>query len=205
MGKNGLTAALANRIGTTESLDAAYDAMFGLAQGNETDKIVELDLDSLCPHPKDPFKPYSDEKLEELAESIHDFGLIEPIVVRSVVRPDDDIADGVKYEILSGKNRANAERLSGRKKIKSIIRDVDDDTALLIITDANLKHRETLLPSEKGWAYRLQMEAITKQGERRDLGENSTSVQNEQELSRTVVAENNNVKDSEIHRSASIL
>ena len=194
MARKTLSGAIANRIGVSDSIDDAYDAMFGLSRYHEADKIIELELSLLYPHPKDPFKPYSDEKLKELAENIRVCGLLEPVIVRPAG------ASNGTYEILSGKNRTNAERLNGQKTIQAIIREVDDSTALLIITDANLKHRETLLPSEKGWAYRLQLEATTEQGKRRDLAENSTSVQNEPKWSRTIVAENNSVKDSEIQR-----
>ncbi len=76
------------------------------------------------------------------------------------------------------------------------MKDADDIEAVMIITEANLKHREMLQPSEKGWAYRLQVEAIKKQGERNDLA----PVQIEQKLSRKIVAEINEVKDSEIQR-----
>ena len=72
------------------------------------------------------------------------------------------VLDG-KYEILSGKNRTNAVRQNGGQTIRAIVKDVDDCEAVLMITEANLKHREILHPSEKGWAYRLQLEAIRRQ------------------------------------------
>ena len=188
--------ALSKRIGAeTETIDEAYDAMYGLSATKDGDVITELDIDLFSTNPKDPFRPYTTEKLEELAESINKFGLLEPVIVRPL-----ETTNGLIYEILSGKNRTNAEKLNGKKKIKSIIREVDDETAILIITDANLKHRDMLLPSEKGFAYRLQLEAITMQGKRTDLAEDSTSVHGEQKWSRRIVAEQNNVKDSEIQR-----
>ncbi len=184
MAKNTVSGALSKRIAEqqADSIETSYDKMFGLKHDDE--RIVSLDVSLLTPHPDDPFRHYSDAKLRELAESIEKVGLLEPVIVRP--------AEGGKYEILSGKNR----KKNGERTIRAIVKDVDDFKAVMIITDANLKHREILTPSEKGWAYRLQVEAIKKQGERNDLG----AVQIEQKLSRRIVAEINEVKDSEIQR-----
>ncbi|MCL2604113.1 MAG: ParB/RepB/Spo0J family partition protein [Defluviitaleaceae bacterium] len=113
------------------------------------------------PHPADPFKPYTNEKLAELAASIADIGLLHPISVRKE-------ADGT-FTILAGKNRANACRMNDQKDIFAYVYDVDDDTAAMIITDSNLKNRDRLLPSERGFAYRMQLEALKRQGKRNDL------------------------------------
>ena len=188
MSKSTVSGALSKRIAeqTANSIETSYDEMFGLKHDDE--RIVSLDVSLLVPHPDDPFRYYSDAKLRELAESISKVGLLEPVIVRP--------AEGGKYEILSGKNRTNAVRKNRERTIRAIVKDVDDFKAVMIITEANLKHREMLHPSEKGWAYRLQMEAIKKQGERNDLD----AVQIEQKLSRRIVAEINEVKDSEIQR-----
>ncbi len=188
MAKNTVSGALSKRIAEQKanSIESSYDEMFGLKHDDE--RIVSLDVSLLTPHPDDPFRHYSDAKLRELAESIEKVGLLEPVIVRP--------AEGGKYEILSGKNRTNAVKKNGKRTIRAIVKDVDDFKAVMIITEANLKHREMLHPSEKGWAYRLQMEAIKKQGERNDLD----AVQIEQKLSRRIVAEINEVKDSEIQR-----
>ncbi len=155
MPKNTMTEALSKRLAAqTDSIETSYDEMFGIQ--NDTEKIVSLDIRLLVPHPDDPFKHYSEAKLRELAESISKVGLLEPVIVRP--------AEGGQYEILSGKNRTNAARKNGEKKIRAIVKDADDIEAVMIITEANLKHREMLQPSEKGWAYRLQVEAIKKQG-----------------------------------------
>ena len=188
MAKNTVSGALSKRIAEQQanSIESSYDEMFGLKHDDE--RIVSLDVSLLTPHPDDPFRHYSDAKLRELAESIEKVGLLEPVIVRPM--------ESGKYEILSGKNRTNAVKKNGERTIRAIVKDVDDFKAVMIITDANLKHREILTPSEKGWAYRLQMEAIKKQGERNDLD----AVQIEQKLSRRIVAEINEVKDSEIQR-----
>lgn len=188
MAKNTVSGALSKRIAQQQanSIETSYDEMFGLKHDDE--KIVSLDVSLLAPHPDDPFRHYSDAKLRELAESISKVGLLEPVIVRP--------AEGGKYEILSGKNRTNAVKKNGERTIRAIVKDVDDFKAVMIITEANLKHREKLNPSEKGFAYRLQLEAVSRQGMRSDL----TSVQFEQKLSRKFVAEINEVKDSEIQR-----
>jgi len=197
MPKVGLSGALSKRIEASQNehdpIDRAYDEMFGLNHKGDGEKIVELDLTHVKPHPQDPFKPYSEEKLKELADSIAKVGLLDPINVR----PDKNGG----YEILTGKNRSNAARLNGDKKIKAIVRDVDDDTAVMIITDSNLKHREKLLPSEKAFAYKLQLDAVKKQGKRSDLEENETSTQIAwKSESACLVAEHNEVSRDEIRR-----
>ncbi len=188
MAKSTVSGALSKRIAEQQanSIESSYDEMFGLKHDDE--RIVSLDVSLLTPHPDDPFRHYSDAKLRELAESIEKVGLLEPVIVRP--------AEGGKYEILSGKNRTNAVKKNGERTIRAIVKDFDDFKAVMIITDANLKHREILAPSEKGWAYRLQVEAIKKQGERNDLG----AVEFQQKLSRRIVAEINEVKDNEIQR-----
>ena len=188
MAKNTVSGALSKRIAEQQanSIESSYDEMFGLKHDDE--RIVSLDVSLLTPHPDDPFRHYSDAKLRELAESIEKVGLLEPVIVRPM--------ESGKYEILSGKNRTNAVKKNGERTIRAIVKDVDDFKAVMIITDANLKHREILTPSEKGWAYRLQVEAIKKQGERNDLG----AVEFQQKLSRRIVAEINEVKDNEIQR-----
>jgi ParB family chromosome partitioning protein len=175
-----------------DSIDRDYNAMFGLGRDCDAEKVVELDLDIIKPHPLDPFKPYSEERLKELADSIASVGLLDPINVR----PCDDGS----YEILTGKNRANAVRLNGGRNIKAIIRDVDDDTAVIMVTDSNLKHREKLLPSEKAWAYKMQLDAIKKQGKRDVSADNRTSAPLAQKLSRDIVVANNGVGKDEAQR-----
>jgi len=176
---------------TSNTIEQSYDEMFSSHIYMEG-KIVELNIADLKPHPKDPFKPYSEDKLMDLAKSIEKIGLLNAIIVRPHTNGG--------YEILAGKNRTNATAKNGSKKINAVIKDVDDDTAIMILTDSNLKNREELLPSEKGWAYRMQVEIRNKQGKRTDLAENSTLVHGEQKTSRLEVAELNNVKESIIQR-----
>lgn len=108
-----------------------------------------------------PFKPYSDEKLLELAESIEKRGVIEPICVRPL--PDGQM------QILAGHNRVAAAKLAGLTTIPAQIRMLDDNAAQLLMVESNLQHREKLLVSEKAFAYKLRMDALKCQGKRTDL------------------------------------
>lgn len=117
-----------------------------------------------------PFKPYTPEKLAELAESIRQNGVIEAISVRT--KPDG------RMEILAGHNRVAAAKLAGLQTVPAIVQKLDDDAAEILLVDSNLKHREKLLPSEKARAYKMLLEARKRQGQRTDL----TSVQIEQKL-----------------------
>ena len=127
-----------------------------------TNKITEVPLEGLLPFKDHPFRLYTDEKLNELADSIKQVGLINPIIVRP-----SKIDDG--YEIISGHNRVEACIRLGMTNIKANIRDVDDNEATILMVDSNLKQREKLLPTEKAKAYKMRMDAMKKQGERSDL------------------------------------
>lgn len=108
-----------------------------------------------------PFKPYPPDKLQELAENIRKNGVIEAICVRPT-------GNG-RFQIIAGHNRVAAAKLAGLATIPAVVRQMDDDEAALRLVDSNLQHRETLLPSEKAFAYRLQLEAMNRQGQRTDL------------------------------------
>lgn len=108
-----------------------------------------------------PFKPYPPDKLQELAENIRKNGVIEAICVRPT-------GTG-RFQIIAGHNRVAAAKLAGLTTIPAVVRQMDDNEAALRMVDSNLQHRETLLPSEKAFAYRLQLEAMNRQGQRTDL------------------------------------
>ena len=206
MAKPNITDALARRTGktaqNTDPVDQAYDAMFGLetppadnvaitGNGESITGIAMLDIAQLVFYEGDPFKLYPQDKLRDLARSIAEIGLQQPIRVR----PKDG-----KHEILAGRHRTLATQMNSSTQIAAIIEDVDDETAALIVTDTNLKQREKLLPSEKAFAYKMQMDALKRQGQRSDLVSGSTSVQIEQKLSRTQIADMNGVTNSDIQR-----
>lgn len=127
-------------------------------------QFLQLPLDVLVPW-KDPdgesqpFKPYTEEKLLELAENIKKRGVIEPICVRPM--PDG------KMQILSGHNRVSATRIAGLTTVPAQVRRIDDDNeARLLMLDANLQHREKLLPSEKAFAYKQLMKTLKRKAGR---------------------------------------
>lgn len=121
--------------------------------------ITELPLELLVSFPEHPFKPYSGEQLWDLVRSIEEHGVLSPILVRPA-------PDGQRYEIISGHNRVNAARRAGLKTIPATVRDMDDDEATLAMVESNLRQREQLLPSEKAFAYKMQMDAMKRKAGR---------------------------------------
>lgn len=127
------------------------------------DTLQELPVELLQDFPaeKHPFRPYTQEKLDALREDIIARGIIQPLIVR----PLGDHA----YQIISGHNRRTAARAAGYAVLPCIIRQLDDDEALLQMISTNLQQRKGLLPSEKAFAYKFQLEAMKRQGKRTDL------------------------------------
>ena len=125
-------------------------------------KPSALLTDDLYPFPNHPFRMYTEEKMREMVESVTEFGVISPIIVR----PNPN---GEGYEIISGHNRVEACRRANINQIPAIIREIDDDTAIILMVDSNLRQRDQLLPSEKARAYQMKMEALKRQGSRTDL------------------------------------
>lgn len=128
----------------------------------------EISLDLIDPwrdaeHDAQPFKPYSADKLAELAENIRQNGVISPVRLR--LSPFEK----GRYQILAGHNRVAASKLAGRKTIPAILMQATDDEAKLILIDSNLYQRDHLLPSEKAWAYKMRLDTIKQQGKRTDL------------------------------------
>lgn len=129
-------------------------------------RLMQLPLTILDPWQsadgeRQPFKAYTDAKLQELAESIKQHGVIEAICVRPK-------ADG-RMEIIAGHNRVAAARLAGLAAVPAVVQQLDDAQAAIMLVDSNLQHRETLLPSEKAFAYKLRLESMKRQGQRTDL------------------------------------
>ena len=108
-----------------------------------------------------PFKPYSQEKLNEMAESIRKNGVIEAICVRPM--PNG------RFQIIAGHNRVAASKLAGLATIPAVVRQMDDNEAAILMVDSNLEHREKLFYSEKAFAYKKRLEAMNRQGLRTDL------------------------------------
>ena len=119
----------------------------------------EIPINQLVPWENQPFKMYSDFKMNELVESIRENGLLSRIIVSP--------ANGGKYRIIAGHNRVEACRRAGFTSVPSIVKDVDENRAKLIMADTNLCQRTELLPSERAFAYKAQQEALTALGSRR--------------------------------------
>ena len=119
------------------------------------ERVVELPLSELHPFRNHPFKVVDDEKMQDTAQSIREHGVLVP----AIVRPREEGG----YEIVAGHRRHFASQIAGLDTMPAIVRDLDDDAATIIMVDSNLQ-RETLLPSERAWAYRMKLEAIRHQG-----------------------------------------
>ena len=132
------------------------DALFGEAPAQATgDQIQEIALTDLHPFKNHPFHVVDDEKMQEMAESVAQYGVLVP----GIVRPRSEGG----YEIVAGHRRRRASELAGKEKMPVIVRDMDDDEATIIMVDSNLQ-REKILPSEKAFAYRMKLEAMKHQG-----------------------------------------
>ena len=139
---------------------ASYDDLFKTDEERQADtqeRVQNLPLDKLEPFPNHPFKVLDDEKMLETVESIKERGVLVPILVRSK-------NDG-NFEIVSGHRRHHASQLAGLTEIPAIVREMDDDTAILLMVDSNLQ-REELLPSEKAFAYKMKLDAMKRQAGR---------------------------------------
>ena len=124
------------------------------------EKVVEIEMERLRTFKNHPFKVIDDDKMLETVESIKERGVLVPILVR----PKND----GNFEIVSGHRRHHASQLAGLTEIPAIVREMDDDTAILLMVDSNLQ-REELLPSEKAFAYKMKLDAMKRQGQRTDL------------------------------------
>ena len=126
----------------------------------DAEKVEYIDIDKIKDFPNHPFKVVNDDKMQELASSIKEYGVILPIMVR----PKEDGT----YEIVSGHRRKMAAQIAGLKDIKCIVKDLTDDEATIIMVDSNIQ-REEILPSERAFAYKMKLEAMKHQGIRNDL------------------------------------
>ena len=141
----------------------SLDDLFSTEEERSKDvvgSIVNIPLSQLHDFPNHPFKVRDDEKMQETVESVKAYGVLVPAIVRQ--RPDGE------YEIVAGHRRKRASELAGLNELPAIVRDLDDDAATIIMVDSNLQ-RENILPSERAQAYKMKLEAIKRQGERRDL------------------------------------
>ncbi len=142
---------------------ASVDDLFSTEESRadaSREKVVEIPLPELHPFKDHPFKVKDDEAMMETADSIRQYGVLVP----AIVRPDA----GGGYELVAGHRRHHASELAGKETLPCIVRNLDDDAATIIMVDSNLQ-RESLLPSERAFAYKMKLEAVKHQGERSDL------------------------------------
>lgn len=135
----------------------SLEDLFKDDKGRKTEEITPVDITELKPYAEQPFKILLDNSLDELCESIQQYGVLSPIIVR----PHSEGG----YEVLSGHRRMKACELLGVEEVPVVIKDLDDDTAAILLVDSNLQ-RENILPSEKAFAYKLKMEALKHQGKK---------------------------------------
>ena len=121
----------------------------------QQERVQEIPLSELHPFEGHPFRVADDEDMEKTVESIKEYGVLTP----AIVRPDPYGG----YEIISGHRRHHASGLAGKETMPAIVRDMDDDAAIILLVDSNL-HRENILPSERAYAYRMKLDAIKHQG-----------------------------------------
>lgn len=140
-----------------------YDDIFSTDRSRaeaQQERVQEISLSELHPFEGHPFRVVDDEEMMKTVESVRDFGVLTP----AIVRPDPYGG----YEIISGHRRHRASELAGKETMPVIVRDLDDDAAIILMVDANLQ-RETILPSERAFAYKMKLDALKHQGSRGDL------------------------------------
>lgn len=159
--------------------------------GVGSDAVRRIPLNRIEPFPNHPFKVSDDDDMRMLIESISEHGILVPL---TVAKTEDD-----SFRLVSGHRRKHAAEALGVEEVPCIVRNLTDDEAIIAMVDSNLQ-RETILPSERAFAYSMRLEAMKRQGSRTDL----TSVQNEQKLngrwSRKILAEELGTSEAKIQR-----
>lgn len=138
---------------------------------------TEMPLSDLHPFEGHPFKVLDDELMEQTVESIKQIGVVSPLIVR----PDPEGG----FEILSGHRRLHAAQLAGLETVPVIVKEMDDDAAIIFMVDSNLQ-RENILPSERAFSYKMKLEAMKHQGTRNDLETTSRQVVGKLEAADTI-------------------
>ena len=145
-------------------------------QEQQREQVQQIPIGELFPFKNHPFKVLDDESMQRTVESVEQYGVLSPLIARP--RPEGG------YEIISGHRRQHAAQLAGLDALPVIVRQMDDDAAVLLMVDSNLQ-RENILPSERAFAYKMKLEALKNQGARSDL----TSVQVAPKLSTEKIGE----------------
>ena len=140
-----------------------FDDIFSTEESRQEEKheqIRQIPINELFPFKEHPFKVLDDDAMQRTVESVEQYGVLSPLIARP--RPEGG------YEIISGHRRQHAAQLAGLDTLPVIVRQMDDDAAVLLMVDSNLQ-RENILPSERAFAYKMKLEALKNQGARSDL------------------------------------
>ena len=173
---------------------ASVDDLFSTEESRadaQREKVVEIPLSELHPFKGHPFKVKDDEAMMETADSIKQYGVLVP----AIARPDPEGG----YELVAGHRRHRASELAEKETMPVIVRDLDDDAATIIMVDSNLQ-RESLLPSERAFAYKMKLDAMKHQGERVDLTCAQLGHKSDGRKSRDVLAEQVGQSKNQIQR-----
>ena len=173
---------------------SSYDEIFTTEESrteSQQEHVQMIPLSELHPFEGHPFRVVDDEEMQKTVESVKQYGVLTP----AIARPDPDGG----YEIISGHRRLRASELASLETLPVIVREMDDDTAIIFMVDSNLQ-REHILPSERAFAYKMKLDAIKHQGARTDLDKQSTSTQLAQKLSVERVGEDAGVSKDTVRR-----
>ena len=156
---------------------------------SQQEVVVQIPLSELHPFPNHPFKVRDDEAMQETAESIRQYGVLVP----AIVRPREDGG----YEIVAGHRRKHGSELAGLQNLPCIVREMDDDTATILMVDSNIQ-RENILPSERAQAYKMKLEAIRRKAGRPAKTEEKTDENNSPQVAANFRADDTVAKDAGI-------
>ena len=154
-------------------------------QEQQREQVQQIPIGELFPFKNHPFKVLDDESMQRTVESVEQYGVLSPLIARP--RPEGS------YEIISGHRRQHAAELAGLETLPVIVRQMDDDAAIILMVDSNLQ-REHILPSERAFAYKMKLDAIKNQGTRSDL--TSTQVVSKLRSNEKLGAENNQSRET---------
>ena len=161
---------------------SSYDEIFTTEEERQDtgEHVVNIPLEKIHPFKNHPFRIVDDEDMRKTAESIREYGVLVPAIVRPL--------ENGEYEMISGHRRRYASMLAGKDTMPVIIRQMDDDTATILMVDSNLQ-RENILPSERAKAYKMKLEAIKHQGKRLDLTSGQVGPKLDTKRSNEIVAD----------------
>ena len=167
---------------------SSYDDIFSTEesrQEEQREQVQQIPIGELFPFKNHPFKVLDDDSMSDTVESVKQYGVLSPLIARP--RPKGG------YEIISGHRRQHAAELAGLETLPVIVRQMDDDAAIILMVDSNLQ-REHILPSERAFAYKMKLDAIKNQGTRSDL--TSTQVVSKLRSNEKLGAENNQSRET---------